>query len=126
MKNKLSKILNCFLLISIMFGYCYCYAVDNVENIFGRSNESSGIVEARDVTTKFISNFIAVFQVIGVGIAVFMLISLGMKYMAASVEDRAKIKEHAVVYVVGAVVFLGAAGILQIIQIFIKGNFIVN
>lgn len=59
---------------------------------------------------------ITIVQVIGVGVAVIMLIVLGMKYMVSAPEDKAQIKKHAVVYVIGAVVLFGASGILQLIK----------
>lgn len=55
-------------------------------------------------------------QVVGVAIAVIMLIVLAIKYISAAPGDKAEIKKHAVVYIVGAVVLFAASGILQIIK----------
>lgn len=57
-------------------------------------------------------------QVIGVAVAVIMLIVLAIKYISSAPNDKAEIKKHAVVYVVGAVVLFGASGILQLIKEF--------
>lgn len=57
-------------------------------------------------------------RIIAVGIAIIMLVVLSMKYMMAAPGDRADIKKHAVVYIVGAIVLFGASGILGIIQKF--------
>lgn len=57
-------------------------------------------------------------QVIGMGVAVMMLVILAIKYISAAPGDKADIKKHAIVYVVGAVVLFGASGILQIIKNF--------
>ena len=51
-------------------------------------------------------------------IAIIMLIVLAIKYISAAPGDKAEIKKHAVVYVVGAVVLFAATGILQIIKKF--------
>ena len=59
---------------------------------------------------------LAVAQVIGVAVAVIMLIVLAIKYMSSAPNDRAEIKKHAVVYIVGAVVLFGASAILGIIR----------
>ena len=59
---------------------------------------------------------ITVTQVIAVGVAIIMLIVLAMKYMYSAPGERAEIKKHAVVYVVGAVVMFAATGILGIIK----------
>ena len=50
-----------------------------------------------------------------------MLIVLAIKYISAAPSDKAEIKKHAVVYVVGAIVLFAASGILQIIKNF-AGN----
>ena len=61
-------------------------------------------------------------QVVGVAIAVIMLIVLAIKYISAAPGDKADIKKHAVVYIVGAVVLFAASGILGIIKSFAKNN----
>ncbi|MGN1299377.1 MAG: hypothetical protein ACI4UE_05290 [Candidatus Scatovivens sp.] len=78
---------------------------NNTSNIYVKTNDVVNIA-------------IGVMQLVGVGIAVIMLIVLAIKYMSAAPGDRAEIKKHAVVYVVGAVVLFGAAGILEIIKNF--------
>ena len=61
-------------------------------------------------------------QIVGMGVAVIMLIVLAIKYISAAPGDKAEIKKHAVVYIVGAVVLFGAAGLLEIIQKFAQDN----
>ena len=61
---------------------------------------------------------LSVAQVVGVAVAVIMLIVLAIKYISAAPSDKAEIKKHAVVYVVGAVVLFAASGIMQIIKNF--------
>ena len=61
-------------------------------------------------------------QVVGIAIAVIMLIVLAIKYISAAPGDKADIKKHAVVYIVGAVVLFAASGILGIIKSFAKNN----
>ena len=67
---------------------------------------------AKDITGMILG----VVQVIGVAIAVIMLIVLAIKYISAAPNDKAEIKKHAVVYVVGAVVLFAASGIIGIIR----------
>ena len=59
-----------------------------------------------------------VVQVIGTAVAVIMLIVLAIKYISAAPNDKAEIKKHAVVYVVGAIILFAASGILGLIQSF--------
>ena len=70
---------------------------------------------------KIIASIINMVQIIGIGVAIIMLVVLAIKYISAAPGDKADIKKHAVVYVVGAVVLFAASGILQIIKSF-AGN----
>lgn len=69
---------------------------------------------------KVLNSVLSIIQVIGISVATIMLIALAIKYMVSSVADRAEIKKHAVVYVVGAILMFGASGIVQIIKAFSK------
>jgi type IV secretory pathway VirB2 component (pilin) len=70
---------------------------------------------------RIIGSILTVVQIVGVGVAVIMLIVLAIKYISAAPGDKADIKKHAVVYVVGAVVLFAASGILEIVKNF-AGN----
>ena len=59
-------------------------------------------------------------QAIGMSVAIIILIVLGIKYMSAAPNDRAEIKKHAVVYVVGAVLLFAASTLVGIIRTFSK------
>jgi len=67
---------------------------------------------------KIVNGVLQVIKVVAAGVAIIMLIFLAMKYMMASAGDKAEIKKHAVVYVVGALVLFATSGILSIIQAF--------
>lgn len=67
---------------------------------------------------SIIGAILNVTRIIATGIAIIMLVVLAMKYMMSAPGERADIKKHAVVYVVGAIVLFGASGILTIIQTF--------
>ena len=47
-----------------------------------------------------------------------MLIVLAIKYMVSAPSDKAQIKQHAVVYIVGACIAFTASGVIQIIKNF--------
>ena len=93
---------------------------------FNEINESTVTVNASDTTgaadslNRIIGSAITVVQVVGVGVAIIMLIVLAIKYISAAPGDKADIKKHAVVYVVGAVVLFAASGILGIVKNFAK------
>ncbi|MCR5185690.1 MAG: pilin [Clostridia bacterium] len=74
--------------------------------------------EAVDKIKTTSQSVITIAQVIGVGIAVIMLVVLAMKYMISAPNERAEIKKHAVIYIIGAVVLFASVGILEIIKNF--------
>lgn len=82
----------------------------------GKPTETSGTFQT------ILSKFLGITQVIGVAIAVIMLVVLAIKYISAAPGDKAEIKKHAVVYIVGAVVLFAASGILGIIRTFAENN----
>ncbi len=61
---------------------------------------------------------ITVTQIIAIGVAIIMLIVLAMKYMLSAPGDKATIKKHAVVYIIGAIAMFACTGILEIIRKF--------
>ena len=83
------------------------------ESVTGKTDNPAG-----NSVAKMVGVVISVTQIIAIGVAVIMLAVLAIKYMSAAPNDKAEIKKHAVVYVVGAIVLFGATGILQIIKQF--------
>ncbi len=81
------------------------------------AKDKSGVAQA---IFTILQAVLTITQVIGVGVAVIMLIVLAIKYISAAPNDKAEIKKHMVVYVVGAVILFGAAGILEVIKKFAK------
>ena len=59
---------------------------------------------------------LGVAQVVGMVVAVVMLIVLAIKYISSAPNDKAEIKKHAVVYIVGAIVLFAASGLLGILR----------
>lgn len=87
---------------------------DEINNFFNSSTDS----KLPDTVKSLGGTVITIFQVVATGVALIMLIVLAMKYMLSSPEDRATIKKHAVIYVVGAVCLFAATGILEIFEKF--------
>ena len=113
MKNKLLKIGSIVLLSIIMSSLAISpvYAYLDPSSITP-SDPSGAAGKAQNIAGQIL----AVVQVIGVSVAIIMLLILAIKYLSAAPNDKAEIKKHAVVYVVGAVVLFGASGILGIIR----------
>ena len=91
---------------------------------FGNVTTDSVVKGAQDTSgaaksiNRIVGSILTIVQVVGCGVAVIMLIVLAIKYISAAPGDKADIKKHAVVYVVGAVVLFAASGILQIVKNF--------
>lgn len=64
---------------------------------------------------------LSVAQIVGTAVAVIMLIVLAIKYISAAPNDKATIKQHAVVYIVGAIVLFAASALLGILKNFAGG-----
>lgn len=84
-------------------------------NQFDTVQDNSGLSTS---ATNIIGVILGTVRIIAAGVAVIMLIVLAIKYISAAPGDKAEIKKHAVVYIVGAVVLFGASGILSIVQKF--------
>ena len=119
---KFILIIAIFMLISSVFNN-FSYAADpepatwesRINSIISKSDTNS---EAAKSTKNVVGAIITVTRSIATGVAIIMLIVLAMKYMMAAPGDRADIKKHAVVYIVGAVVLFASSGILGIIAKF--------
>lgn len=83
-------------------------------------NQAGGTASGNVVSSvqTISGSIITIARVICAAVAVSMLAILGMKYMTAAPSEKADIKKHAVVYIVGAVVMFACTGILGIIQNF--------
>lgn len=90
-------------------------------DMMGVINNQAGATANSDVinpVTNIAKSVITIARVICAAVAVAMLAILGMKYMTSAPSEKADIKKHAIVYVVGAVVMFACTGILGIIQKF--------
>ena len=66
-----------------------------------------------DDATKFANKILGFVQWAGYAIAVGMLIYVGIKYVMASANEKADLKNSLIKYVIGAVLIAGAATISQ-------------
>lgn len=70
---------------------------------------------------KVINIIIGLLQVAGSGISVIVVTMLGIKYILASVEEKAEIKKQAVPIVIGCVLLFGAVNLMAAVEEFGKG-----
>lgn len=109
------------LLVCLIAASFVCQNTAQAYNMMGDIKNQAGATASGNVVSsvKNISgSVITIARVICAAVAVSMLAILGMKYMTAAPGEKADIKKHAVVYIVGAVIMFACTGILGIIQNF--------
>lgn len=90
----------------------------------GKDGASDTNTSASDITTRLIMNDVySILMPIGIAATVIVGGILGIKFMLASAEDKAKIKESMVPYVVGCIVIYGAFGIWKLVIEILAGTF---
>ena len=117
--NFLKKSMVVILLASMIFSVLLTfqnYAEASMPDI--STIEGAGDASTANSVEKMVGAILYITKVIAVGIGLIMLTAVAIKYMSSAPGERATIKKHAVVYVVGACVLFGSAGILNIIQKF--------
>lgn len=75
--------------------------------------------EAGTKISDIAGQILYIVRMIGMAVAVVMLTVLGIKYVAASPNEKADYKKGMTVYVVGAVLLFGASMLLGVIQNFV-------
>lgn len=119
----MKKVVVIILMCAFIFSLINCNSVfaygpsDMLSAIEGHANKTA-TGNVVDSVTDISGSIITIARVICAGVAVAMLCILGMKYMTSAPSEKADIKKHAVVYIVGAVVMFACTGILGIIQNF--------
>lgn len=117
MKRKIISVILIIMTIILVQNFVYAgdknsTYLDIMTNIVDGKADDSVTGSANTIAQTAVT----VAQVIAVGVAIIMLIVLAMKYMISAPGERATIKKHAVVYIVGAIVMFASTGILEIIK----------
>ena len=116
---KIACLIFIILIVSCTFMSNSVLASDNY-NVQVFENKDSGEIGTSIETAA--GTLLYVIKIVAVGIGLIMLAVLAMKYMMSSAQERATIKQSAMVYIIGSVVLFGAAGILDIIETFVNNN----
>ena len=120
--SKVMKVM-AVILLAVMIVASICTSAnatisfDSVDTDYVK-NGASDTSGAASSINRIVGSVLTIVKVVGCGVAVIMLIVLAIKYISAAPGDKADIKKHAVVYVVGAVVLFAATGILGIVKKF--------
>ena len=110
------------LLIGIWLPYSYAEGGDETDYL--------GVVKSEiqeptgsDKVTSIAQIVYSVFQIVAAAVLIIYAIILAIKYMNSAPGDRAAIKQHAIIFVVGAVLIFGATNIIGIIIDFTDDSF---
>lgn len=92
----------------ILSNISFAINTDNYSGIYTDNGKQSSLF-------KVGSYALGVVQMIGMAVAIIMLIVLGIKYIISSPEDKATIKDKAVIYVTGAIIIFAASGLVGLV-----------
>lgn len=117
------KLINIFTIILILIVVVYillsnfscCYASDDIGAIIGNMKGSSKPETTANSLTKGINVIYTIIRIAGTGIALLMVMILGIKYMMASVEEKADIKKQAIPILVGSALIFATSNIIIIV-----------
>ena len=119
MKNIKKMIVSILVLMLVFtlfaeFTNNYTYASTGLEQGKNEKFENDN-PPAKESLNKARDTVVTIARVISSALAIIMLMVLGMKYIISSPGDRADVKKHAVVYVVGAFILFAVPGIIGIL-----------
>lgn len=119
MKNKTLKIIAVLLIAIalITLSTTIVRATTGFETIEPKPAGTAG-----EKVTNTAGQILTIVRIVGMAVAVIMLTILGIKYVAASPNEKADYKKGMTVYVVGAVLLFGASALLSVIQKFVEGK----
>ena len=118
MKVKIMIISLIIFCMTCMYTVCFADDTLTMDNLFETDtsfkNLNEGVSDTGDTgIVTGINTIIGLIQVAGTGVLVIMITFLGIKYMMASIEEKAEIKKTALPIVIGAVLLFGALSIVK-------------
>lgn len=123
MKTKILKIIIALLLIFVIVMFTsqpvFADVPKKITTIFKDKNDKSN---ATNTVADTIGAVINAAQIIGMGVAIVMLIVIGIRYVYASPSGKAQLAKTTRIYVLGAVLLFCAAGLIGIIRRFVVKN----
>lgn len=90
------------------------------DNFISAGEESSASVPDNESIKDISGDIYNILLMIGIVVAVIVGGILGIQFIIASAEDKAKIKEALIPYIIGCIVVFGAFSIWKIIVLFLQ------
>lgn len=115
MKKIIMKSICIIIVFFLLVSYLNIVYGTDIKDLYG-GDQNIASDDAGEKVTNIIAGILDILRLIGAAVAVTILMVIGAKYLVASAGDRADIKKYAFNYVIGAVIFFGASGILTIIK----------
>ena len=120
-KNIIVLFIMCFFIFIVNFqSYVQAMTVDTLFADDTLKDINQG-VQSNEGIVGGIKKVIGIIQVIGTGVSIIMVTVLGIKYILASVEEKAEIKKMAMPILVGAFLLFSATNIIVIVEEFATG-----
>jgi type IV secretory pathway VirB2 component (pilin) len=124
MKNIINKVLIIMLIIFAILNYIPCITnatiIDNVFND-GKAfldTETDQTIKDRVDGVQIVSTAQQIYQIlltIGIIVAAIIIAVLGIQFMTGSIEQKAKVKEMLIPFIVGCIIVFGSLGIWQLV-----------
>ena len=121
MKNKILKLLTICILF-VIFIEIFVQTVSAWDPNWDMFEDENYSGNASVAVTNVMGSAINVISIVGAGVAIIMLIVVGLKYITESPEGKAEVKKTLPNYITGAVILFAASGILKLLQMFIDAN----
>ncbi|MBR1540343.1 MAG: hypothetical protein IJ629_04150 [Clostridia bacterium] len=91
-----------------------------LDKISQKAGEGGG--RAGNTVTNVMGAAINIVSTVAAGVAIIMLVVLGIQYTSKGAEGKAEAKKDLTGYIIGAVLLFGTSGLLKLIQMFIDAN----
>jgi len=121
-KNKIFKILISILIAIILLTFLSQNAFAAFKNIATTFDGTGDNSNAGNKVTNILGAVINITRIICTGVAIIILIVIGIQFTSAAPEGKAEIKKTSTNYIIGAVILFSAVGLLSIAKKFIDKN----
>ena len=115
--RRIKSIVIVLVLIMLLFSIFTVSYADDIDTIIEdmRDMDNNAGVGNDNKLVKGVNVVYTIIRVAGTGIALLMVIFLGIKYMMTSVEEKAEIKKQAVPILVGSALIFATSNILSVV-----------
>ena len=114
--NKIFKVIAIVLAIICIVSISSFVHADIISDMTSGISVSSPSGVSANKITGLTSNILWVIQAIGITAGIIIIAYMGIKYITSSPDGKAEIKQYAVPFTIGALVFFGATGIVSMLK----------